>query len=87
MDEWIHWLAFARTYPIGEEDRDDALFANLCSVVANAAGVKKKGGGQFEPKDFLLFRMKNFANPLDALRSMFGGKVKKMPGTKRKRKA
>jgi hypothetical protein len=77
-------MAYARTYPLGEEDRDDALFAQLCSVVVNAAGVKKRGGGQFEAKDFLLFKVKNFTNPLQHLRSLLGSRVVKVTRSGRK---
>lgn len=75
--ELISWMAYARTYPIGDEEREDMLFARLCSVVANASGMKRRGGGQITPKDFVLFQQKNFTDPLTFMRGAFGRLVKK----------
>lgn len=83
--EWTYWLAFARSYPIGIEEMHDVLTARLCSVVVNANGVKKQGGGKFTPDDFVTFRVKDFRNPLHVLGGLPGLKVVRYPGTRRKR--
>jgi hypothetical protein len=77
VDEWTRWLAYARTYPLGDEERDDILMARLCSVVVNSAGVKKRGGGHFSAEDFIVFKQKNFTSPLAFLRAKVGKVVKK----------
>lgn len=75
-DELSRWMAYARTYPIGDE-RFDYLFANMCAVVCSSAGAKKRGGGQFTIKDFLMFREKDMRTPVQFMRGLFGGRVKK----------
>jgi hypothetical protein len=75
-DELARWMAYARTYPIGDE-RMDYLFANLCAVVCNSAGAKKRGGGQFGIKDFLMFKVKDLRTPVQFMRDLFGSRIRK----------
>lgn len=75
-DELAHWLAFDRGSPIGDE-RADYLHAQLCALVAGAAGVKKRGGGDFVMKDFILFVPREFEKAEAFLRRRFGHLVKR----------
>lgn len=49
--EFRRWLAYYNRDP-WDGERGDLRAAMICCVVANALGGKK-GGGQFEPKDFM----------------------------------
>lgn len=75
-DELCHWAAKNREMPIGDE-RLDWLFANLCSVVCNVAGAKRRGGGPFKPEDFLIFKKPAPKTPLQAMTKMLGHRVVK----------
>jgi hypothetical protein len=48
----LEWFEYFNIEPFGEE-RADIRNAILCQLVANAAGVKKQGGGKFKIEDFM----------------------------------
>ena len=73
-DELTHWIAFARGSPIGD-DRMDHLIAQLCLLVCNVGGAKRRGGGQFSMDDFLMFKPKDFTTPLQFLQGRFAHRI------------
>lgn len=76
MDEFARWVAINRESPVGDE-RFDLLFANLCSTVVSASGAKKRGGGAFTLRDFMMFARKadKEATPLEFLQRLVGHRV------------
>lgn len=78
-DELAQWMAFSKNNPIGPE-RTDYLFARLCVLICNVAGAKKKAGGEFTLEDFLLWKMPDTRTPIELMRSLFGGRLKKKHG-------
>ena len=77
-DELAHWFAFDRKSPVGDE-RFDYLFARLCLVVCQVAGVKKKFGGEFKLDDFVMFKFEKEKTAGEFMREKFGHMVKRKP--------
>jgi hypothetical protein len=51
--EITDWQVLEHVEPFGQA-REDARFAMLASIVANAAGAKKLDGTGYSPKDFMI---------------------------------
>ena len=63
------WQAYYELDPFGQE-REDIRTALICQKIFQAAGVKKKGGGDFKLDEFMIsFDKKQETSPLDPLKA------------------